>query len=921
MSFSKLYILFTTCFLSAQAVAQFGPGMSVATDALEVNEIRALDMDGDQDLDIVLRQPSAIAWLENDGAGNFGALDTIFIATDLVGEFEMADTDADGDMDLLVDDPASSTILYLVNEGNGIFAAPLIVVYTEPNGVGSLVCNNMVGDVLPELIYRGTETVYWAINENGTFGMLDSLFVGGTQLSRGLFVWDMEGDGDNDFLTFSGLSADGRVGINPGGSGGSWTGTSLLPSFIHHHPYNLLDIDEDGDLDLVAADNWREYEFEVGSIGTFVSHSISGVAMGQVHAAAVSKFGCGNAVSAVRCSANFGNPGAPVEWTTFDAMLGEFGPVTEIPDLPSSQAIGNGDLDADGKEDLILWHDDSVLTWHRNVLVADTLPALNLDPFCYSGIPFISYELPAPGSWSGPGVIEGEFWAHTAGLGSHELVRTVDHGSGCVVSTSEPVSVISDPVVEPDFVDVCTTGVVQFTADQPGGVWIGTSADGSLDTDTLERPAYHSAQYRITDPAGATCSGSTVFNLFQIGHAIVSPHGPYCESDPPQQISVVGGGLLGGVFVENVPFLEVEVVTNYANSVTFDPSVGPSDYSFTVGMAAPMVCGQIDTITIHVDAAIPAFELSPFDTLCTSAVDFPLGEGPISGSTWSGDGVANGLFTPVGPFTDTFTDVRLLYSAVAGACAAEVETSIAVGGPVIDTLGWVESLCGNAESIQFVASPSGGSWAEPLEASGILDPSTVTETVPVGINVAYTYTDITGAACVDSLELITIEPVPDVTVSFSVLCSNDAAVELGGQGSPAGGWYFIDDPAAPLSELDPIVLTDSAYVLSYVYTDSFTGCTDTAATDFTVEICLNIGASIKHSLQVFPNPTRDGTFRITGQLPGTDLLLYDATGRVLWQRRAVGGNIPIEISGLATGMYHLVAKGVEGVQAIGVVVE
>lgn len=532
MSFSNFPILFAACFLCATASAQFGPGTSVTTNAHDVIEIRALDMDGDQDLDIVVRQPSAIAWLENDSEGNFEAMDTIFIATDFVGEFDMADTDADGDMDLLVADPATSTILFVLNEGNGLFAAPLVVVNTEPNGVGSLVCSDLIGDNLPELIYRGIETVYWAVNEDGAFGTLDSLFVGGNQLSRGLFVWDMDDDGDNDFLTFSGLTPDGRVGINPGGSGGPWTGTILLPGFIHHHPYNLLDVDEDGDLDLVAADAWREYEFEGGSIGTFVSHSIDGLAMGPVHAAAVANFGCGDAVSAVRCSANFGNPNVPVEWTTFDAVLGEFGPINVLPDLPTSRAMCSGDLDGDEREDLTLWHHDSLLTWHRSSLTPE-----------------------------------------------------------------------------------------------------------------------------------------------------------------------------------------------------------------------------------------------------------------------------------------------------------------------------------------------------------------------------------------------------EVSVAYNILCGDGPVIQLGNEGLPSGGSYFLNDFNTPVTELDPAVLTDSSYALIYVYTEPITGCAYSASTIFTVEVCVGVEEYVEPALHVFPNPSKDGTVHITGYLPSTDLVLYDATGRVLWQRRAVGSNAPIEVTGLASGMYRLVAIGAVGVKAVGVIVD
>lgn len=759
MSFSKLSILFATCFLSVNVIAQFEPGISVATNALEVNEIRALDLDGDLDLDIVVRQPSAFVWLKNLGDGNFGALDTIYVSQGELGVFDFAVTQDNGGMDLVISDLEADTVLLLLNDGEGNFGAPIGLLGTE-SGV-ALNLANVTGSNLPDLVIHFDDGVYALENVAGNFSSAEFLGNGSTLIFP-QFVWDIDADGDLDIVCFVGLAATTTFITNPGGSGGLWETVQMPFDVQSGSSFTALDLDGDGDLDLADVGRvLRWIEFEQDTLGIF-PRSGPVAPFANYRGGGVAQLGCGAGASMLWTD----SIGEPVQWATYDPVLGAFGPVSELPDLPSFRMIRSADLDADGHEDLILWHDDSLLTWHRNVLVTDTLAALNLAPFCYTGIPYISYELPTPGSWSGPGVIEVEFWAHTAGLGTHDLVRTVDHGFGCVVSTTEPVSVISDPVVEPDLIDVCTIGVVQFTADQPGGVWTGTSADGSLNTDTLVRPAYYSAQYRITDPAGATCSGSTVFNLYPIGHASVGPHGPFCESDPPQQFNVVGGGLLGSVFVENAPFLEVEVVTNYASSVIFDPSVGPGDYSFTVGMAAPMVCGQIDTITIVV----------------------------LSG--------------------------------------------------------------------------------------------------------------------------------PEVTLSLEDLfCVNSGALALAAQGEPDNGSYFLDSLNNPVTELGVDLIVGSTHVVFYSYTDPISGCSNTATDTVLVDLCTGIEARSTNSLRVYPNPSKDGTVRLANTLQGTDLILYDATGRVLWQRRALGSNFPVEISGLASGMYRVVAIDVEGVQAIGVVVE
>ena len=131
--------------------------------------------------------------------------------------------------------------------------------------------------------------------------------------------------------------------------------------------------------------------------------------------------------------------------------------------------------------------------------------------------------------------------------------------------------------------------------------------------------------------------------------------------------------------------------------------------------------------------------------------------------------------------------------------------------------------------------------------------------------------------------------------------------------------YYINDAVEPVTELDPAELTDASYDLTYAYTDPNTGCSNSASTTFTVEVCVGSEEHEANTLRVFPNPTSNGAVRITGQQPG-DLFLYDATGRVLWQRRVIS-EAPIMIDDLATGVYRLVSRTADERRTVGVVVE
>lgn len=87
----------------------------------------AVDMDGDQDIDIVGIAPSIdeLAWWENDGAQTFTKHG---VAGNLAGvnAAHVVDLDGDGDLDLIASSKSGHTVAKLINDGSNNFALILV---------------------------------------------------------------------------------------------------------------------------------------------------------------------------------------------------------------------------------------------------------------------------------------------------------------------------------------------------------------------------------------------------------------------------------------------------------------------------------------------------------------------------------------------------------------------------------------------------------------------------------------------------------------------------------------------------------------------------------------------------------------------------------------------------------------------------
>jgi hypothetical protein len=213
-----------------------------------------LDIDGDGDWDVVNA---------NHGASNLavmvntnGVLGTpSFIESGVDGEYALnsGDMNNDGISDLVVGGQDSQEIVVLLGNGDGTFTAK------TPRGAGGAVWKLVLGDVngdgkLDVAAVNGSSNSVAILlgNGDGTLQAPTVIPTSGTEV--GTVLGDIDGDGDLDWVTSSFGGLQWHVFLNDG------TGHFTLDQDIDATPGAnpscaiLLDVDNDGDLDLALTD-------------------------------------------------------------------------------------------------------------------------------------------------------------------------------------------------------------------------------------------------------------------------------------------------------------------------------------------------------------------------------------------------------------------------------------------------------------------------------------------------------------------------------------------------------------------------------------------------------------------------------------------------------------------------------------------
>lgn len=216
--------------------------------------VSAIDVDGDTDIDIVYTSvvPSyssyGIQILVNDGAGNFSQANSYLAPTTNFDEGAVPlDFDNNGDMDLIGFPitggfsvrPFSSNGTIL-NDGSSPFTEEPLVTLSPTGNKEGLFPTRLDTDNFDDFVANTQDSTFLVTSDgDGTFTQLVK-FAGESKPG------DFDGDGDADLFFF-----DGNVSIRDNQGGGSFVQGTDLITISSTYDTQLVDLDGDGDLDLM----------------------------------------------------------------------------------------------------------------------------------------------------------------------------------------------------------------------------------------------------------------------------------------------------------------------------------------------------------------------------------------------------------------------------------------------------------------------------------------------------------------------------------------------------------------------------------------------------------------------------------------------------------------------------------------------
>ena len=820
--------------------------------------------------------------------------------------FDVADLDGDGLPDIVLVSNSGGSVRVMRNLGGGAFTSPVITLLL-PSPPTALRCGDITGNGLPDvavLVGNGTGTdLLWSANTDGILAPFTQV----TNVHDGppgpvLLLGDLDQQGGQDLVLqvpFGPLLAL----RNTAGNGSTWTEATILffPTFPFTDP-QLLDVDGDGDLDVVDASTeavqWARNPMNAGGPWT----SFTNVLLATGANAGPGRFGrpgCGDAAVVFAP----GGTDLPLRWSAFVDNVNAFVHAEDIATAAPVGLVMLADLDGDGRDDLVTVNADGIF-WQASTLVPTTLELTlpPLDTLCTFGPLYALPDvLPAGGRWSGPGVVDN---AVDRGLlvfaGNYPMVHAVYPDQGCPAAAARTLRLIDNPTVLPNLGAAICSGAppIAMSSIPANTTWDGLTSGNILDPAQLVNP-FFACIYE--DPTGSTCV--TVIGPVLIWNTLpaeIGPVGPFCVNSGLQTIVPLAAPPSGITW-------SGDIFGAGPGTAFFNPAMGPGTYTIIM-QSNPVGSGQCansDTVQVVVSDDIPVVTLPELPgAYCTTGGSIALEGALPEGGSWSGPGVSGAVLDPAAAGAGMH---QIAYSITAatgctgfGFVVVEVADTALVFWPGEEDL----VFCRTDDPVQFTASPAGGSWGEPLDATGLFSPSLLNAG---NYALTYTYTGPNGCTLTSTPQPLDLLNTTVVSITgVEPLCVEDAPVAIAG--TPAGIWSGAVSGEGSVVLFDPAAIGIGTWT---VFLDAAAPgeCAGRDSIEVVVRSCAGIAEVDEPFPAVLaPNPFSQGTWLIT-EVDGLLLVdVLDAAGRSV-QTTSVAAHgrttIPLDLHGLANGTYTI----------------
>ncbi|RYZ16523.1 MAG: VCBS repeat-containing protein, partial [Myxococcaceae bacterium] len=316
-----------------------------------------LDGDGRPEL-LVAGRSGAVQVFPNQGDGTFGAPQVHQVGWGRTS-LARADFDGDGLPDLAVSDCGANRVSILRNVGGGKLAAP--VAYPTSSCVEALRAGDLDGDGDADLagVNATAASVLVLSNEGGVFSALVPFKTNQLIQPRNLAVVDVDGDGGEEVAVASYLS--GRVMLLTL-VGGQLTQLTNYPLSLN--PYQLVTADFTGDqkTDIMAVCN-ASLSPSVGEVMLMTNNGSGAFSSGSIDPGGVESW------SMVAPADLDGDGDVDLSFTSTSGhgvRMNKGGGVFEEPTflkvpVGTSQAAAMGDLDGDGRPEVVIGGQNGVL--------------------------------------------------------------------------------------------------------------------------------------------------------------------------------------------------------------------------------------------------------------------------------------------------------------------------------------------------------------------------------------------------------------------------------------------------------------------------------------------------------------------------------------------------------------------------------
>jgi hypothetical protein len=341
-------------------------GVQITADTYHTVAVALGDVDDDGDLDVVAGNTSSQVnrlYLNNGTANPFFGVTGTDITADAhpTRAIALGDMDGDGDLDVVAGNDGQANRLYLNNGTSDPFSgvtgaditadahSTYAIAHGDVDGDGDL--DVVAGNYGPSRLYlnNGTSTPFSGVT--GTNINADALVE-----TLAIALGDVDGDGDLDMVAGNNDTGN-RLYLNNGTANpfNGVTGIQITADAQSTRAIVLGDVDGDGDLDVVAGNNWEvnrlyrnngtanPFSGVTGTDITADAHPTTAIALGDIDGDGDLDVVAGNGGVANRLYLNNGAP------TPFNGVTG----ANITGDAHGTLAIALGDVDGDGDLDVV----------------------------------------------------------------------------------------------------------------------------------------------------------------------------------------------------------------------------------------------------------------------------------------------------------------------------------------------------------------------------------------------------------------------------------------------------------------------------------------------------------------------------------------------------------------------------------------